>query len=212
LEGEILAELGMPEEAEAKLREAMVVDRKLSAGRPLETMVELVDLQLRMGEEERADATLAEVKQALPSVDNPLLVARAMFLEGKMLGSIPMLESARTEFERAQRRLLVRDAEIELGRANFKNGQLETARMHLMAANQIQKGIAEELPEDLKAKFLAARPQLAIREAIAELEGRPVMRPRVERTASVISTPAVPAKTERTPEWRQRYAAIVGAS
>ncbi len=218
LEGAILAEMGLAAEGEAKLREAMVLQRKLAVERPLEAMVELVELQLRFGELDRAEATLFEVKQALVSVESPLLAARAVFLEAKLLGAgetaIRMLEEARAEFERRQRRLFVRDAELELGRAHFAAGQLETARMHIMAAHEIQSAVAEELPEDLRAKFLAARSQTAVREAMAELEGRPAPRPRIERTERTIAISAPPpaARTERTPEWRQKYAAIVGGS
>jgi transcriptional regulator with GAF, ATPase, and Fis domain len=217
LDGSIACERGQLAEGEARLREAMVKLEKLGAERPIEAMVELVELQLRTGDLDRAQATLSEVEDALRSIESPLLQARADIARAKLTADVAeasrLLARARAELERRQRRLLVRDVEIEVGRLHQRKGQLETARMHFGAAIEIQSGVASELPSDLREKFLAARPQQVVHTAMNELSSRPATRssPAIPAEPEPTMTPA-PAKAERKGEWHEKYASIVGSS
>ncbi|MCK6551715.1 tetratricopeptide repeat protein, partial [Myxococcota bacterium] len=84
LDGLVASELGDQERGEARLREAMVHHRRLGAERPIESMIELAELQLQHGDTSRAESTLREVEGALPTVGNKLLVARAKLLHGRI--------------------------------------------------------------------------------------------------------------------------------
>ena len=218
VEGVILGELAEPEAGEAKLREGMLLLRKIGTERPLEALVELVEFQLRARALDRASETLEELERALESYASPVLRARADYSRGLLLlergetGAEAPLARAREAFVQMGRQLQVRDVEVALARALITSGRRETARMHLAAAQQLQDAIGRELPEDLRRTFERGRLQQAVAEVRLELEGRatsrllgPAPSPQRRREPTAI-------QPERKPEWRQRYGAIVGAS
>src|SRR5207244_2956296 len=100
-DGLLMSETGDQAGGEARLREAMVHHRRLGVQRPLETMVELAELQLKFGDVARAEVTMAEVQEALASVDNRLLSVRAELVRGRILvelgdpAAVRVLESAK---------------------------------------------------------------------------------------------------------------------
>jgi transcriptional regulator with GAF, ATPase, and Fis domain len=223
LDGSITSEAGDRQSGEARLREAMMHHRRLGVQRPLETMVELAELQLKFGDAKRAEVTLAEVQEALVCVDNRLLAARAELVRGRILvelgdpTAIRVLENAKNLIENLGRMLLLRDAELAIGRALLRQGQRETARMHLAAALDIQREAAEELPEDLRRQFLSARPQREVELAIQSLEAPPVLpEARPKDSVPKVEKKEAPEvrnhRAERRPEWLPRYSAIIGSS
>jgi transcriptional regulator with GAF, ATPase, and Fis domain len=232
LDGLLISESGDKAGAEARLREAMVHQRRLGMQRPLESMVELAELELRFGDVERAEVTMAEVEEALATVDNRLLSVRAELVRGRIMvelgdaAALKVLEAAKSQIETLGRMLLLRDAELAIGKAQERLGQRETARMHYAAALEIQRDVGEELPEDLRRQFMAARPQKEVELAIKALEGasekpervRASMKheplPEIERFEPSPSAAALAARRElvRRPEWASKYAAIIGNS
>ncbi len=221
LDGVLRAESGDAEGAEIALREAMVHQRRLGAERPLETLVELASIQLRAGELERAEATLAEVQAALPEGGPRQLTARLKLVAGRVADARgapeaeALLRAARDEIEALGERLLLRDAELALGGWLAGRGQRAMARIHLAAARAVQRAVAEELPLELREGFLSARAQAAVEAAIGRLEtaGRPVTPAAVAAPVFEPSGPEPEAVVvERSPEWTQRYGAIIGTS
>jgi transcriptional regulator with GAF, ATPase, and Fis domain len=230
LDGLLLAEMGDRAGGEARLREAMVHQRRLGTERPIETMVELAEMQLKFGDVDRADVTMQEVEETLEAIDNRLLSARAQLVRGRILQSrrqadaMRVLSLAREEIERLGRMLLLRDAELALGRAHKDQGQRETARLHFATALDIQQEVAGELPPDLRGDFESAGAQSEVVQAIRALEGaepaRAVDPSRVRALArAAVSTPTSPSRPverprvmARRPEWASRYASIVGSS
>ncbi|MCA9550804.1 MAG: tetratricopeptide repeat protein, partial [Myxococcales bacterium] len=177
VDGIILAAQGDSASGEQRLREGMRLLRRMGQARPLEAMVELVELKLHAGDSAAAAELLQEVEAELEAVSSPILRARAHLLAGDLAlaegrdAEAPFTQ-ARDAFEHLGRRLFVRDAEVGLTRALVRAGRREAARMHLDAAREIQQQVAAELPEHLALVFLDAAPQVALRDALAELEGR----------------------------------------
>ncbi|MEQ8280784.1 MAG: sigma 54-interacting transcriptional regulator [Deltaproteobacteria bacterium] len=216
VDGRILGELGEYEDAEARVREGMLLQKKIGADRPLEAMVELAELKIQYGRFDEARDTLDEAAHALEEHDLPILAARAQLLRGlveleaKNFGvAKAAFEGAREQFAEEGRQLFVRDAEIGLARALYHEGHRETARMHLATAKQITEDASKGLPDDVAKTFAASRPQQAVTRAEAELEGRPLpplVRPQPKRAV------AAPARQERPVEWQQKYGDIIGGS
>ena len=175
LEGSILGELGELERGETRLREGMLLRRKLGVERPLEAMIELGELHLLAGDFERVRAIIEEVEQVLPTLDNALFVARSALLDGRVRSGEPdveaLLSDAKRTFERLDRKLWARDAEVALGRHHHKAGRPEIARMHLLGAQKLQEAVAQTLPQPLRNSFERARPQRAVFEALEALSG-----------------------------------------
>ncbi|MFO0724100.1 MAG: sigma 54-interacting transcriptional regulator [Myxococcota bacterium] len=232
-DGTLRFEEGDHEGGETRLREAMVHQKKLGSERPLETLVELASLQLRRGDIEAAEEALAEPRAALPK-----MTARRLVLRTKLCGArldlvthhpdaIDALEAVRDELALHGDRFLLRDAELALGLALSERGQKELARLHLMAAIDLQKRVAQELPSELKELFESAPPQQEAKEALARLT-RPTSaittaEPKLERALPPPPPPVVedrplsirpssPAPAARTADWEKKYGAIVGSS
>jgi transcriptional regulator with AAA-type ATPase domain/tetratricopeptide (TPR) repeat protein len=223
VDGILIGALGEHEAGERRLREGMRLLRRMGQARPLEAMVELVELKLEAGETEAAAELLTEVEAGLAQVPSPILRARAHLLAGQVAldqgrDAEAAFTQARDAFERLGRRLFVRDAEVGLTRALTRAGRREAARLHLDAAREIQQQVAEDLPEHLAQRFWEAAPQVALREAQDELEGRPAPAAAPVPSAAWVeasapSAPAAPvAHLERKPEWQEKYGAIVGSS
>ena len=213
LDGLLLAERGEREAAEARLRDAMLKQSRLGEERPVETMVELADIQLRAGDTARATDTLDEAARTIARLSNKQLEARAALLRGRAMlaagddTALDALLAARDAIERLGERLPLRDAELAVGSAYASLGRKEVARMHYAAAAQIQLAVAAELPADLRATFESARPQAELTAAIAALDHviTTDLPPPVRQPISV-------APAERKPEWGERYGAIIGTS
>ncbi len=213
LDGVLLAEEGKQEDAEARLRSAMLEQSHLSEQRPVETMVELAVVQLRAGDPARAAETLAEARGTIERLGNKQLEARAALLHGRTLlavgdpNALDTLKDARGAIQQLGERLLLRNAELAVGEAYAQHGEKESARMHLSAAAQIQTAIAAELPPELRSTFESARPQREVTDAMKALDGVSTADlPPVEVVA-----PSVPPPV-RKPEWGTRYGSIVGSS
>ena len=218
LDGVMRGERGEWDEAEARLREAMVLQRRLGAERPAETMVLLGEVQLRRGHDERAMETLNEAAALLDDVGNRQLSARAELLRGRILlaqrddRAQVVLTKARDAVRALGERVLLRNAEVALGRVHAAQGKKETARMHLGAAHAIQKAIADELPENLRETFELAPPQREVAEIIDSLDQPTGDLPRMVYAAPRAPVRQAPAPTPRRTDWNSRYGSIIGGS
>ncbi len=221
LEGMTRAEEGDFEGAEAHLRDSMLLLRRLGKDRPLEAMVELASLQLRRDAPERALEILEELGAGLDHDRNQRLHLRGRLLAGRTRAALgdPSAESVLLEvrqgLELLGERLLLREAELELSRLYERQGQRETARMHMQTALNLQAAIEAELPEGLRVVFAGARTQRESSALLERLErspepraGSPELVSRIERRDSSPSQP--PA--ERAEEWRRRYGLLIGQS
>ncbi len=225
VDGVILAERREYDRAEARLREGMLLQQKMGSERTVETMVELAELYLRTGDNQRVRETLDEVDGALKRMHAPMLSARSAYLrgclgaEGEADHGLSYLEQAHKIFGQLNRKLLVRDTELAMARAMYVSGRNEMARLHLKTAEDIQETIANALPEDLRNCFLAARAQQVAAEVAQELSGskavgRALFAPAASASERAIrsSQPRNAPTIERKEEWKQRYGNIVGSS
>ncbi len=211
VDGMLRAEQLDTSKGEANLREGLALQRKIGPERYLEALLELVEFQLRWQDADTANETLVEVERQVEGT-SAVLEARTRYFRGlttlaqtdNATLSVAPLEQARDTFLQLGRPLFVRDAELALARCQHRLGRREAARLHLAAAQQIQDGIARDLPVELRRVFESARPQRALDQVRQDLDRRP--EPRVELK------PLRKEPTERKKEWHSRYADIVGRS
>ncbi len=214
--GAIELEEGERTDGERRIRQALHQLRNDRSERSLEALLELADASIRYDDLEPARSLLDEVQAALPPEGAETARSRWELVRGQ-LDLAEGLETAEEHFRRARdgfealgRQLMVRDAELGLARAKIRSGQRSAARQHLVAAEHIQEAIARNLTEDVRRSFDAARPQRALAQIVAELDGRAS-----ERAVEVASSEAPPPPAEaatRKPEWKRRYGSIIGNS
>jgi len=216
--GAIELEEGHRVEGEKRIREALNLLQRGQSERGLEAHLELGEALIRFGELGPARSILDEVEGAL-SDDAPTAVrGRLELVRGQLAlaerseAAGARFESARETFEQLGRRLMVRDAELGLARAKLATGHRSAARQHLVAAERLQEAVARGLPDDVRRHFDGARPQRALAEIAAELEGRGVAVPEAPTVDPAHPSAAARATGERRPEWKRRYGSIIGSS
>ncbi|MEO1335260.1 MAG: tetratricopeptide repeat protein, partial [Myxococcota bacterium] len=122
VDGLLEAESGAVEMGEARLREGMHLQSREGVERPIETMIELAEFQLRFRSVGATADILDEVERGLELHDSAFLRARAALMRGRLMveqgddKACEVLMSARDRFVELDRRLFVRDAEIALAR------------------------------------------------------------------------------------------------
>ncbi|MBI2372842.1 MAG: sigma 54-interacting transcriptional regulator [Deltaproteobacteria bacterium] len=212
LDGSIAAERGDFDLAAKRLREAMIHQRRLGTERPVETLADLAEVELRAGEPAVAAQILAELSASRTKVKSSRIHAKVLLLDAKIKIAAKdpaAVEAAReaSQVKCAEDRLLRSEVETTMGRAFLVAGDPDSAKAHLLAADRIRKELAKELPEELRPTFFASRAQLDLERALEDADG--THRKRIESSRSPVDGARPRA---RSPEWDRRYSGLIGHS
>ncbi|MBI4818485.1 MAG: sigma 54-interacting transcriptional regulator [Deltaproteobacteria bacterium] len=221
LDGSIAAERGQYELAAKRLREAMIHQRRLGPERPVETLADLAEVELRAGEPQVAAQILAELEASKAKIKTARIATKVSLLAAKIRiaekdpRAVEAAQTAASE-HKTEDRLLRAEVEATLGRALLLRGDTQTARAHLLQAEKLRGELSAELPADLRAAFAGSRTQVELEQAMRALDepGSKRIKGESRRQSGepILVAPQPRGARTRSSEWDERYVALIGRS